>query len=962
MKRTFEKAGNTAKLGILMAVMAAVMLSVLLTPQPQQAEAQALTTWVTNTGETGVNPGSYSNLGQSKIAQGFRTSNGIYNISELTVEFGTAQTQGQPIKLWVVESSSPYNVDGNAEPTQTIVGSFGTHRNVAAAKVKFTRQNSMVLNPNSNYFVLIETKNDDTNSAAQVKYTNSTSNGGSNSWAIDNQSYSWDKTTRTWSKRNPQVKIGLDGTFHNGIRMHRDISAYESCYEHQIRATGPCAVAVAVPAPSDPSDPSTWGEDIFKSGLNLSTDDFPGFTGWWEHQYEIMEFRISIYPKPTGSEYKTVWYATRTETATSQDFWHSQGTVRFDRNNHTRTIRVKIRDDNVEDSGETFELYTYSCKDDSNNGCIASITNSSVTGTILNSEEQVSTPTLSVSNVTIEEGDNAAAVFTIRSTVSTKLPVYVGYETQDGTAVAGTDYTAQSGTALIAKGESSVTVSVPISNNDTWTGNRTFNLVLGEVINGAIDDETGTATIQDDEPPPLTAWFNKVPDSHNTGNFIAHIKFSQETDNGWRQMQYDVFTVTNATITRVERFMGLRNGHWRLFIKPDNGADVTISLSETTDCSATGAVCTKASPRRALSHSLTTRTPGPPLTAEFDDVPTNHEGNPKALSFQVAFSEPVQETAESLKNAFTVTGGAITSAIQDDDDDLQWDITVLPNGNDNVTIHLPQATDCGSTSAVCTQAEDLLSNSITDEVGGPVRISIGDASVTEDEDAVISFPVTLHTPWYGPQISVNYATSDSSANAGSDYTNTSGTLTFASGVTSKTISVPVLDDETSENQETLTITLSSPSKWSVIVDGTATGTIEDKDTSETNEDSQTPIPTPEPESEETLLTATFTNVPAGHDGSSEFTFVLTFSENVKAGYQRIRDDAFSITSGTTIERAQRVTKGSNIGWTITVKPTDSNPVTVTLPETTDCDATGAICTYDKRKLSHTNVATINGPG
>ena len=57
-----------------------------------------------------------------------------------------------------------------------------------------------------------------------------------------------------------------------------------------------------------------------------------------------------------------------------------------------------------------------------------------------------------------------------------------------------------------------------------------------------------------------------------------------------------------------------------------------------------------------------------------------------------------------------------------------------------------------------------------------------------------------------------------------------------------------------------------------------------------------------------------------------------------------------------------MSKGSNIGWTITVKPTDSNPVTVTLPETTDCDATGAICTYDKRKLSQTNVATINGPG
>ena len=35
---------------------------------------------------------------------------------------------------------------------------------------------------------------------------------------------------------------------------------------------------------------------------------------------------------------------------------------------------------------------------------------------------------------------------------------------------------------------------------------------------------------------------------------------------------------------------------------------------------------------------------------------------------------------------------------------------------------------------------------------------------------------------------------------------------------------------------------------------------------------------------------------------------------------------------------------------------------ITLPVTTDCDADAAICTYDKRKLSHTNVATITGPG
>ena len=86
------------------------------------------------------------------------------------------------------------------------------------------------------------------------------------------------------------------------------------------------------------------------------------------------------------------------------------------------------------------------------------------------------------------------------------------------------------------------------------------------------------------------------------------------------------------------------------------------------------------------------------------------------------------------------------------------------------------------------------------------------------------------------------------------------------------------------------------------------------------------------------------------------TSELDFSENVKAGYERIRDEPF--TAATSTGREQ----GTNQYWTITVKPDGNASVYITLPETTDCDADAAICTYDKRKLSHTNVATINGPG
>ena len=81
---------------------------------------------------------------------------------------------------------------------------------------------------------------------------------------------------------------------------------------------------------------------------------------------------------------------------------------------------------------------------------------------------------------------------------------------------------------------------------------------------------------------------------------------------------------------------------------------------------------------------------------------------------------------------------------------------------------------------------------------------------------------------------MDYATSDGTgerpATAGEDYTATSGTLTFEAGETSKTISVPVLDDSYDEGQETMLLTLSNPQgnhAW--LADATAIGTIENSD-------------------------------------------------------------------------------------------------------------------------------------
>lgn len=76
---------------------------------------------------------------------------------------------------------------------------------------------------------------------------------------------------------------------------------------------------------------------------------------------------------------------------------------------------------------------------------------------------------------------------------------------------------------------------------------------------------------------------------------------------------------------------------------------------------------------------------------------------------------------------------------------------------------------------------------------------------------------------------VNYATSNGTATAGSDYTAASGTLTFAAGETSKTVSVATTNDSTFEPDETVVFTLSNPSGGATLTDPQATGAILNND-------------------------------------------------------------------------------------------------------------------------------------
>ncbi len=121
----------------------------------------------------------------------------------------------------------------------------------------------------------------------------------------------------------------------------------------------------------------------------------------------------------------------------------------------------------------------------------------------------------------------------------------------------------------------------------------------------------------------------------------------------------------------------------------------------------------------------------------------------------------------------------------------------------------------------------LDTQSVSFTVRSPAALSVKDASAEEGTDASLEFVVELDREAQGA-VTVQYATADGTATAGEDYTAASGTLSFASGETTKTVLVSVLDDQRDEGQETFTLTLSSAS-GAVIADGTATGTITNTD-------------------------------------------------------------------------------------------------------------------------------------
>ena len=172
----------------------------------------------------------------------------------------------------------------------------------------------------------------------------------------------------------------------------------------------------------------------------------------------------------------------------------------------------------------------------------------------------------------------------------------------------------------------------------------------------------------------------------------------------------------------------------------------------------------------------------------------------------ISYTRQVEDLSVGQGGVITMTG--VVSP------DLASDVIFTNTATITTTAFDPDATNNSATAAAIANLPRVYFSDSTYEQNE----GVGMATITVTLDAAPFVTVT-----------VEYATTDGTATAGSDYTATSGTLTFNPGETSKTFNVSIKEDSLDEGDETINLALSSPSHAALGTSASATLIITDND-------------------------------------------------------------------------------------------------------------------------------------
>jgi large repetitive protein len=269
--------------------------------------------------------------------------------------------------------------------------------------------------------------------------------------------------TYTYDSRGRLVQTSHGGSVNNGILACYQYDRADNRQQVDVKNSGTC--------------PPTSGVSFLVNDVSVTEGGNLVFT---------------VAKTGTTTSTVSVNYATADGIATagaSGDYTAQSGTLTFLAAQASMTVSVPTINDTAFEPAETLYLNL------SNVTAGGIVADDQATGTINDNEG------FSISDDADQEGRGLS--FTITKNGTALSSIVVTYATSDGTAIAGSDYSAVSGSAIFSPSDTTKTVYVNTTSDAAPEQNETFFMKLtGASPTGTILDDTGTGTINDDDQPP----------------------------------------------------------------------------------------------------------------------------------------------------------------------------------------------------------------------------------------------------------------------------------------------------------------------------------------------------------------------------------------------------------------------------------------------------------------------------
>ncbi len=505
------------------------------------------------------------------------------------------------------------------------------------------------------------------------------------------------------------------------------------------------------------------------------------------------------------------------------------GTLTFAAGETSKTITVPVTGDTADEGASETVVLTLS-----NATAGTGISTATGTGTITDND-----PQFSIADASATEGDSGSVnmTFTVTLSGAGSSSYTVDYASSDGTATAGTDYTAVSGTLTFAAGTTSRTFTVSVTGDTVNEANETLTVTLSNASAGtSIATASATGTITDNDTPSFSIDSPSVTEG-DSGS--VNLTFTVSLNPAPAASATVDYARTGGTATSGTDFTAL-SASTLTFAAGTTSQTITVSVrGDTLDESNETVVLTLSSASSGSTIGTATGTgtitdDDPKFSINSPSVTEGDSGSAN-LVFTVTLSAAgaTQHTVGYAQTGGTATSGTDYTAVT-------ANTLTFAAGTTTQTITVSvtgDTTDESNETVVITLSNASSGTAIATAIGtGTIRdddpnFSINSPSVVEGDSGSVNlvFTVTLSAASMS-QYTVDYAQTGGTATSGTDYTAVaSNTLTFAANTTTRTVTVSVTGDTVDEGNETVVITLSNPSSGTVISTATGTGTITDDD-------------------------------------------------------------------------------------------------------------------------------------